>query len=123
MAIGSRYVKGGRDDRGSARVLSSLVINFIARLILRSGVRDYTTGFVAAKKKIFRKIDFKPEGHGEYCMELIYKAKKAGLKIAEVPYIFKEREFGEPKTSQYVYSIFLYSIWYLTRILKIRMKY
>lgn len=123
IAVGSRYVKGGKDIRGFVRVLASLLINSIARIVLNFGIRDYTSGFVAAKRKVFKKIDFEPKGHGEYCIEFLYKAKKAGFRITEVPYIFTERKRGEPKTSEYIYSIFLYSIWYLLRVLKIRLKY
>jgi dolichol-phosphate mannosyltransferase len=121
MAIGSRYVKGGKDYRGTARVLASFIINSIARFVLMAGVTDYTSGFVAARKKVFSRVKFDTRGHGEYCIELLYNAKRAGIKISEVPYIFTERKVGEPKTSQYVYSIFLNSMTYFLKVLRLRM--
>jgi dolichol-phosphate mannosyltransferase len=122
ISIGSRYVSGAKDARGSARVFTSLMINTLSRFILGAGITDYTTGFVAARKAIFRKVKFNTRGHGEYCIEFLYKAKKAELKISEIPYVFTERAIGESKTSEYVFSIFLNSIKYFLRLIKIRME-
>ena len=48
LVVGSRYVRGGRAVGWSAlRLLMSKVANLLARLLLRPGVRDATSGFRA----------------------------------------------------------------------------
>ena len=73
VVVGSRYVKDGADRRGFVRVITSYAINILANLILNFKVRDYDSGFVAVRKEVFRDIDFEPKGHGEYCIEFLYK--------------------------------------------------
>ena len=57
IAIGSRYVRGGSDPgHGLMARAFSIVINTFASLLLGWGVRDYTSGFVAARREVFDKI-------------------------------------------------------------------
>ena len=120
VVVGSRYVKGGADRRGFVRVITSYAINILANLILNFKVRDYDSGFVAVRKEVFRDIDFEPKGHGEYCIEFLYKCTKKGYKIREIGYVFTERKEGESKTAQYLYSITYHGFKYIGRILKVR---
>jgi len=120
VVIGSRYTKGGKDDRSFIRVVTSRLINLFANIVLNFKIKDYDSGFVAARKGVFDKVKFNPEGHGEYCIEFLYKCAKKGYKVKEIGYVFTERKLGESKTSQYVYSVFLYGIKYIQRILKVR---
>ena len=54
IAIGSRYVPGGSDPGHSLMARAfSVVINTFASLLLGWGVRDYTSGFVAARRQVF----------------------------------------------------------------------
>lgn len=122
VAIGSRYVKGGKDDRKFVRVLTSKIINLFASILLGFKIRDYTTGFVAAKRHVINKVKFLSEGHGEYCIEFLYKCIKKNFRIKEVPYSFTNREKGKSKTSEYVFSILTYGIWYIIRIIKVRFR-
>ena len=57
LAIGSRYVKGGKDTGHSlAAQAFSRTINFFAGLFLGFDITDYTSGFVASKKEVFDRI-------------------------------------------------------------------
>jgi len=120
IAVGSRYVKGGKDKRNFTRRITSIMVNQLANLILDFKVLDYDSGFIAAKREVFDKVRFEPKGHGEYCIEFLYKAGKKGFKIKEVPFIFVNRIKGESKTSRYIYSIAIYGMKYVLKILKLR---
>ena len=98
VAIGSRYVRGGKDVGHSfmARAFS-ITINTFASLLLGWGVRDYTSGFVAARRPVFDKIHLQGD-YGEYCIDLLGRAQRLGLRVQEVPYICGSRLHGESKT-------------------------
>lgn len=98
VAIASRYVKGGKDMRPPLRVFLSIMINLFASLMLGFGVRDYTSGFCAAKKEVFKTISFSRQGFGEYFIEFAYKCQKNNLKIAEVPCVYRVRQGGVSKS-------------------------
>jgi dolichol-phosphate mannosyltransferase len=114
IAVGSRYVKGGSDPGHSfmARAFS-VTINLCASLLLGFGVRDYTSGFVAARRAVFdlsagrRDVPVESSGpgkivlagdYGEYCISLLARAQRLGFRVAEVPYICAARFSGESKT-------------------------
>lgn len=120
VVVGSRYVKGGKDDRSFVRVVTSRLINWFANIVLNFKIKDYDSGFVAVKREVFNDIKFNPEGHGEYCIEFLYKCTRKGYKVKEIGYVFTERVLGESKTSQYIYSVFLYGLKYVRMILKLR---
>ena len=120
VAVGSRYAEGGKDDRGFIRVATSRLINLFANIMLNFKVLDYDSGFVAVRRNVIDDVKFNPQGHGEYCIEFLYKCTKKGYKVKETGYVFTERKLGESKTSQYIYSVFFYGINYISRILKIR---
>jgi dolichol-phosphate mannosyltransferase len=99
MAVGSRYVAGGGDVAHSftGRLLSR-VINLWAGLMLDGAIKDYTSGFILGRKEIFDKIDLRGD-YGEYCIDLLYRTKRAGYTIRELPYLCVPREAGESKTA------------------------
>ena len=100
VAIGSRYAPGGKDARGDwMPVAFSAVINFFARLFLGGGtVRDYTTGFVAARRAVLERVRLRGD-YGEYCIDFLARAKRGGFRIVEVGYVCKPRTSGESKTA------------------------
>jgi dolichol-phosphate mannosyltransferase len=102
VAVGSRYVKGGgaQDWPLNRKIISrggSLYVNTILWL----GVRDSTAGFVCYYHDVLRKIDLDRIQFIGYAfqIEMKYKAKRAGFKIAEVPIIFADRVKGTSKMS------------------------
>ena len=76
VVVGSRYVKGGEDDRSFIRVMTSRLINLFANIVLNFKIKDYDSGFVAVRRKVFDEVKFNPEGHGEYCIEFLYKCTR-----------------------------------------------
>lgn len=122
IAVGSRYVKGGKDKRPLIRVVSSRIINLIANIILNFKVLDYDSGFIAVRGEILQKMRLGKAAYGEYCIELLYKAGKRGFKIKEIPYSFTDRLAGKSKTAETLYSLAKYGLIYLKRIIKIKLK-
>ena len=97
VVIGSRYVEGGKDARGSFfPVFLSRWFNALAKFLL-GGVTDYTTGYVAVRRVVWEKIGL-TGNYGEYCIRFLYQAKRAGYTICEVPYVCGPRQVGHSKT-------------------------
>ncbi len=111
IAVGSRYVRGGSDPGHSMTARAfSVTINLFASLLLGWGVRDYTSGFIAARRRIFdvsgtgspqtagqAPLTLKGD-YGEYCIDLLARARMADLKVQEIPYTCGARFSGESKT-------------------------
>lgn len=104
VAVGSRFVEGGsfkRNTSGSqdswVAVLLSRLMNVFIRAMLGFGFKDYTSGFIAIKKEIFKRIELKGD-YGEYFVDLMFKVLILGYKVKEIPYICLPRRQGESKT-------------------------
>jgi dolichol-phosphate mannosyltransferase len=108
MAVGSRSVPGGADVAHSwtGRTFSRL-INVGAGLLLDWTIKAYSSGFLLGRKEIFEAIDLRGD-YGEYCIVLLYRVKRAGYPIHELPYRCVPREAGESKTAANMWG-------YLTR--------
>jgi dolichol-phosphate mannosyltransferase len=101
VAVASRYAPGGRDARDSAaRILASRAINAFGSLCLGGPVRDWTSGFVAARRTALQRVPIRADhAYGDYCIDFLHRACRAGLRVVEVPYACVERRAGETKTS------------------------
>ncbi len=123
IAVGSRYAPGGRDLRPQLRVLTSLFINRLANLLLPVKVRDYDSGFVAARRDVFASAPLPAGGHGEYCIEFLCLAGLRGFSIQEVGYVFSDRMRGRSKSAGGLIVFARHGINYLKRIIAVRLKY
>lgn len=120
MAVGSRYVPGGGDVAHSlAGRAFSRIINIYAGLVLDWSIKDYTSGFILARRDVFERIDLRGD-YGEYCIDMLYRAKKAGFTIRELPYLCVPREAGESKTAANVWGYLTRGVNYVTAVLKLR---
>jgi dolichol-phosphate mannosyltransferase len=120
LALGSRYVPGGRDIGHSWVGLAfSRTINFFASLFLEWTIKDYTSGFVMARRAIFERIKLRGD-YGEYCIDLLYRAHRAGLKVREIPYTCQPRHAGESKTATNPWGYIRRGTKYVTTILRLR---
>ena len=117
----SRYVEGGGDQRSRMRVLSSKVINFICRLILGSEIKDYTSSIFLMRKEVLKYGVPIAYGHGEFFIEFLYKIKKNGMKIFELPYIQPPDAEGS-KTASSIIRFFILGLSYLVRIIITRFR-
>jgi dolichol-phosphate mannosyltransferase len=123
VVIGSRYVKGGKDDRSRARVLTSQLVNRLAGLVLGHGIMDYDSGFILMHRHVLDSVSLTPSGYGAYFIEFIYACRRKGLKVLEIPYTFTERTRGVSKSNVNLLQFGIAGLGYITRILKIRLSH
>lgn len=99
IAVGSRYAPGGKDRRPLFRTITSLLINRFACAMLPVKVRDYDSGFVAARRSVIESVPFSTDGYGEYCIEFLCMAGMKGNRIDEIGYVFSDRIAGTSKSA------------------------
>jgi len=114
----SRYVEGGKDERNKVRVFSSRLINFISRLILRSKIKDLSSGIFVMKRDVL--LDAVPiaSGHGEFMVEFLYRAEINGNKILEIPYTHPIDIEGNSKSFPNLSKFLLFGFFYVLRLLQ-----
>jgi dolichol-phosphate mannosyltransferase len=103
LAIGSRYVKGGKlENWPSDRILLSKGASLYTRLITWMPVMDPTAGFLCYTSKVLRIIDLDKIRFIGYAfqIEMKFAAYTLGFKIAEVPITFTDRVEGTSKMSK-----------------------
>jgi len=103
IAVGSRFVLGGKTLDVEHRKLISFVTRKFASFILNLPLKDSMSGFAAVKRNVFDKIKLNPLGY-KIVLEIAYKAKKKGFKISEVPIVFLRRRYGETKVKVFSLS-------------------
>ncbi len=120
LAVGSRYVRGGRDV-GHSLVgrLFSRTINLFASLVLDFSIKDYTSGYVMARREVFDSLDLRGD-YGEYCIDLLYRARRKGFKLKEIPYDCVPRRAGESKTATEISGYFRRGWKYVVTVLRLR---
>jgi dolichol-phosphate mannosyltransferase len=100
LAIGSRYVAGGRVENWStARRVLSRAGNIYANAWLRLGINDLTSGFRAYRRSAIESIDLdsiRSEGYA-FQIEMTLRVGRAGGRMVEVPITFVERISGTSK--------------------------
>jgi dolichol-phosphate mannosyltransferase len=122
VAIGSRYVPGGGDVAHSlAGRAFSRVINLGAGLLLDWSIKDYTSGFILARREVFDKITLRGD-YGEYCIDLLYRARRAGYTIRELPYLCVPREAGESKTAANSWGYVSRGVNYVKTVFRLRLQ-
>ena len=103
VVTGSRYAQGGGVDPSwsFARRQISFWGGFGIRLVLGLKVKDATSGFKAFRRSALEAIrldGLKLSGYG-FQPEVTYRAQKAGLRVAEHPFVFMDRTAGKSKMS------------------------
>jgi len=97
LAIGSRYVPGGRIvNWPQRRELLSKGANVYTRVMLGLPVRDATAGFRAYRAAALEKVGLSGVESQGYCfqVDLTLRTVRAGLRVAEVPSFEAERVYG-----------------------------
>ena len=105
LVIGSRWVPGGSIVNWSkGRELLSRGGNLYTRLLLGIRVRDATAGYRLFRRTTLERIDLGQIESSGYVFQadLAFRTLRAGLRVAEVPIEFVERERGESKMSRQV---------------------
>ncbi len=100
LVVGSRYVAGSEtSDWSRMRRFGSRLAGIPTNLLLRLPVKDPSGGFKLWRASALRAIDVETTVSRGYVfqIEATYRAKRAGLRIREVPFTFASREQGESK--------------------------
>lgn len=120
LAVGSRFVPGGADVGHSfVGRLFSRTINLIASLLLGWEIKDYTSGFLAVRRHVFDDITLRGD-YGEYCIDLLARARRLGFTIREIPYSCVPRLRGESKTATNVVGYVRRGWKYVLAVLRLR---
>ena len=118
IVVLSRYIEGGRDDRNKIRVLSSRMINSLAKIVLRTKIQDLSSGIFVMKRKVLLDVVPIASGHGEFMVEFLYKAEKKGNKIVEIPYVHPIDIEGNSKSFPNLPRFLLLGFFYLWRFIQ-----
>ena len=96
VAAASRYMQGGQQVGGPflKRTLSRLAGRSL-HLLARVGTHDATNSFKAYDRAFVREVGIESESGFEVGLELVAKARRRRLPVAELPTIWLDRELGD----------------------------
>lgn len=103
VAVGSRYVKGGKLENWPwDRIFLSYGASMYVRLLTFMPVKDPTAGFVCYRRRVLQAIDFDKIRFVGYAfqIEMKFASRQLGFKIVEVPITFTDRIEGVSKMSK-----------------------
>lgn len=103
LAVGSRYVPGGKTENWPwDRQLYSRGGALYTKILTWMPVNDPTAGFVCYSRKVLEAINFDMIQFVGYAfqIEMKFAAWKLGFKIKEVPITFVDRKIGISKMSK-----------------------
>lgn len=102
VAVGSRYIKGGKCVNWPwDRLILSYGASWYVKLITWMNVNDPTAGFVCYRREVLERLDLDKIRFIGYAfqIEMKYAARSLGYKIVEVPITFTDRIEGTSKMS------------------------
>lgn len=103
VAVGSRYVKGGRLENWPwDRIALSYGASLYVRFITLMPVKDPTAGFVCYRRSVLEAIDLDKIRFVGYAfqIEMKFASHLLGFRIAEIPITFTDRIEGSSKMSK-----------------------
>ncbi|MGV8026647.1 MAG: polyprenol monophosphomannose synthase [Anaerolineaceae bacterium] len=117
IAIGSRYIPGGKLDEAWPfwrRGLSKFG-NFYARTILALPIKDVTGGFRFWKVDALQRLPLEQVRSNGYVfqVEMAFLAYRLGLTFKEIPIYFADRRWGTSKMSLRIQLEAAYRVWLL----------
>lgn len=119
LAIGSRYVPGGSNpDWSWHRKLVSRMGSRYADLLLGLGVADATSGYRAYRAAMLSQVNVqttRADGYG-FQIEVLYRVKRVGGAVIELPIAFFDRVRGKSKMSyRIIVEAFVLVTWWGVR--------
>lgn len=119
VAIGSRYVRGGRVENWPiGRILMSYFASVYVRLVLWMNIKDTTAGFKCYRRVVLEQIHLDKVKFIGYAfqVEMKYRAWKRKFNLVEVPITFTDRIAGASKMSS---GIFKEAFWGVLQMRKL----
>jgi dolichol-phosphate mannosyltransferase len=124
VVVNSRYVVGGGEDRsgewGATQMFLSLSLNWFTRFFLDAAFADYTSGFVAVRKKVMQEIQLRGD-YGEYFVDFIFRTLRKKYRVCELPYMAMPRRSGESKTGTNLYQFLRRGRKYINTVVRLRL--
>lgn len=126
VIIGSRFVKGGgykgtgtdkekslsktiknvyESEDSILAVFLSKIFNSLLVFLLKSEVKDITSGFIIGRKEYFKKDIFEDANYGDYFIFLVLSLMKRNIEIKEIGYVCLTRIAGYSKTSNSILDL------------------
>ncbi len=102
VMIGSRYVPGGGTENWPlSRRLISRGVNALVRLLMRLPPRDCSGAYRCYRVSKLReaRLDRMVSRGYSFQQEVLYRCRKAGCRLGEVPIIFENRRAGASKVN------------------------
>lgn len=110
VCVGSRSTEGGGyGDWSAGRRLVSWVATFIARMILRVEVSDPMSGFFVISRQAYESAAPRINPRG-FKILLEFIGRDPSLRVAEVGYEFRRRQWGETKLNRSVIRSYLLAV-------------
>lgn len=98
LVVASRYVAGGSAESFSRlRARASRLATDLARRVLRVALSDPMSGFFMIRRERFEELAPALSSQGFKILLDIVATGRGRLRIAELPYVFRERQHGESK--------------------------
>lgn len=97
--LGSRYIKGGKNELRGWRFLISKYGNLIIKKILNSKLNEFTTSYRCFDLKKLKNFDLngvQAKGYS-FFMNTVYLLEKNNYNIREIPIRFHQRKVGKSK--------------------------
>lgn len=113
VAIGSRYVRGGRVENWPlGRILMSYFASVYVRGVLWMNIKDTTAGFKCYRRRVLESIDLDAVRFIGYAfqIEMKYRAWRKKFTLVEVPITFTDRVFGASKMSKGIFKEALFGV-------------
>ncbi|GAB5538700.1 MAG: polyprenol monophosphomannose synthase [Salibacteraceae bacterium] len=107
VAIGSRYVKGGKVENWPVgRILMSYFASVYVRMVLWMNIMDTTAGFKCYRRRVLETIDLDAVTFVGYAfqIEMKYRAWRKKFSLVEVPITFTDRIAGTSKMSTGIFK-------------------
>ena len=117
VVIASRYTEGGYTENSASLVWMSRILNVTYSLVLGLKCKDVSNSFKLYQGAALRSLKLKCNNF-DIVEEILYKLKRKqpALRIAEVPFTFKKRMFGETKR-----NLLAFILTYVVTIIKLRL--
>ena len=110
VCVGSRATEGGGyGDWSAARRLVSWVATMIAKVLLRVPVSDPMSGYFVITRRAYEQTAAQINARG-FKILLEFVGRNRSLRVAEVPYEFRNRVHGETKLNRSVIRSYLLAV-------------
>jgi dolichol-phosphate mannosyltransferase len=95
IAAASRYMRGGRQIGGPpVKSILSRLAGVSLYHLARVGTHDATNSFKAYSAQFIREVGIESDAGFEVGLELVAKARRRRQRVAEIPTIWLERDYG-----------------------------